>query len=35
MDTNLPSTLPDTTPLPNETILPDATSSKSIQLVST
>ena len=34
MDTNLPSTLPDT-PLPNETILPDATSSKSIQLVST
>ena len=29
MDTNLPSTLPDTTPLPNETILPDATSSKS------
>ena len=29
MDTNLPSTLPDTTPLPNETIIPDATSSKS------
>ena len=29
MDTNLPSKLPDTTPLPNETILPDATSSKS------
>ena len=29
MDTNIPSTLPDTLPLPDETILPDATSSKS------